>query len=394
MSLLKEIVQLTRQQDLIDESAAGGATAAGSVAGFRGHFFSPTKKRKKKKTKMRRRKMPTGLTFGFTTEGVEDNKFDSADVISKLKTAEKRAEHEEDTTGFALEDEEGRIVKVFVAAEEAKDFEAALGAALAGADEDDADIDAEEATSLEIAEVLFNLKDRFTIVDVEWPQVEEDEEEQEVEGEPGDAEGDLDVDLQGDGEGGEGGEGGEDEAGMEAALQDGEGEGGEFGDEMGGEDDAKSALDSVIDLLKAQADAQKAEANAKEAEANAEEAKYNSKAADSKVKQEEEVLDMEAHYDRQGKVDKEAKQLSKLAKWKHETAQDAQNAAKGKSAEFKMPQKQAEENEEYREMFTKPLPGDEIPGNKFEKPGDDENRDHRLQPGEFIKYMFRHVQGN
>jgi len=60
-----------------------------------------------------------------------------------------------------------------------------------------------------------------------------------------------------------------------------------------------------------------------------------------------------------------------------------------------MPEEDNEEyNKEYNDMYTRPLPGDEIPGNKFEKPGDDENRDNRLQPGEFIKYMLRSAQGN
>ncbi len=381
MSLLKQIIQSKRQQDLIDESAAAGSTSAGSVAGFRGHFFSPVskKRKKKKKTKMRRRAMPTGSTFSLLRfEGVEDSKFDSADVISKLKSSEQKAEHEEDTTGFALEDEDGKIVKVFVAAEQAKDFETALGAALAGAEEEDAEAGSEENTSLEIAEVLFNLKDRFTIVNVEWPEIEEDQEEDvKIEG-GGDAEGDLDTDVEVDGEGEGEGEG--EEGGMEAEVQGEEGddlglEGGEG--ELGAEEDTASALDSVIELLKAQADAQKAEANAKEAEANAEEAKYNASAAESKVKQEEDVLDMEAYYDDQGKIDKEAKQLTKLAKWKHETAQDATNKMKGKAGNFQMPEGSEEEELEV-----------------FGGAGPDKNRDHKLQPGEFIKYMFRSIQGN
>ena len=166
---------------------------------------------------------------------------------------------------------------------------------------------------------------------------------------------------------------------MEADLQ---GEEGEL-DELGGEeDDAKTALQSVIDLLMAQADAQKAEANAKEAEANAEEAKHNAGAADAKVKQEEQVLDMEAYYDEQGKADKEAKQLSKLAKWKHETAQTAQNEMSGTSGDFTMPEDTLPEEEDEQLL------------NVFDDKAVDADHDRKLQPGEFIKYMFRSVQGN
>lgn len=379
MSLLKQIVKQHRQNNLIEDAAAG-STSAGAVAGFRAHLGAAPEsrsKKKKKKKKLRRRAMPTGTVFAMRFEGAEHETFDSADVISKLKNAEQSADHEDDSTGFALEDEDGRIVKVYVAADQAQDFEKALGSALAGEDEDEEEVGSEENTSLEIAEVLFNLKDRYTIIDVQWPEIEEDQEEDvsvedNIDAGGGDAEGDLDPDI----EGGEG-EGEGEEGGMEAELQGGEGD--EFdleGGEMG-EDPAASALDKVIDLLKAQADAQKAEANAKEAEANAQEAKYNASTAESKVKQEEEVLDMEAYYDDQKTIDKEAKKLSKLAKWKHETAQTASNEMKGESGKFKMPdENQSEENNE--QVFD---------------PIIDKNRNHRLEPGEFIKYMFKSIQG-
>jgi hypothetical protein len=269
---------------------------------------------------------------------------------------------------------------VYVASEQAEEFEQALGAALAGEDDDDD----EENTSLEIAEVLFNMKDRFTIVDVEWPEVEEDEEDMatdagDVEGE-GDIEGaedNLDADL-------EGGEGGEGDLDLNADLEGGDGDlDANLDMEAPGGGDEMSALNSVIDLLKSQADAQKAEAQAREAEANAEEAKYNAQAAEAKVKQEEEVLDMEAHYEKKSSADKEAKKLAKLAKWKHEVAQSGGGSV-GESESM---------DEEEQEVFGA-LDGDEIPGNKFEEPGADENRDHRMQPGEFIKYMLMNARRN
>lgn len=397
MSLLKQIVKSHNQQELINESAAAGATSAGAVAGFRGHFFSPTtkKSKKKRKSRMRRRAIPGNSLFHFV-EGVEDQKFDSADVISKLKKAERKSNDEDDTTGFALEDADGNLVKVFVSTEEAKDFENALGAALSGDESDDMDGVEGETTQFEIAEILFNLKDRFSIVDVEWPEVEEDE-EQEVkddstglEGEKGDSEGELNPDIENGEEGDKG------DIDMEADLQ--------LGDESelgggGGGEDVTSTLQSVIDLLVAQADAQKAEANAKEAQANAEEAKYNSHAAESKVRKEEEVLDMEAYYDGEKSKEKEAKDLTKLAKWKHETAQKATNKLKGESAEFKMPENRDEEDneqfvskQEFVGAWHKPLPGDKV-GNRFEA-GVDANQDHHLAPGEFIKYLLKHAQKN
>lgn len=429
MSLLKQIAKKAVEKELIEDAAAG-ATSAGAIAGVRAPMGgvvrrkvpgmkSPEemdrdkavrgmkygkavrseeeeketdwnkevrdfrKRAKKDKggsrrsgrmTQRRRMGGPTGTSFSLTfedainsiSEGLEDEKFDPSDVISKLRAASAKAENEDDTTGFALEDTEGNIVKVYVASNEAEEFERALGAALSGEDDDDEDI---QATPLEIAEVLFKLKDRFAIVDVVWPPVEGDPEEQESTDE-------LDVDVS-------------DEEGADAADPEGEGEDLEGeGDDLEGDDmeadmqaddteaEAASALSAVIDMLKSQADATKAEAQAREAEANAEEAKYNAQAAEAKVRREEEVLDMEAHEDKKKKEEQEAKKLKDLARFRHEQAQKANDM---------MP-------EEEEEKIPGSIPGEEIPGNKFE-PGVDENRNRRMEPGELLKYILRFQKG-
>ena len=88
--------------------------------------------------------------------------FDASDVVSRIDAASKKADQNEDTTAFGLEDEDGNMVKVYVRDEQAEDFEKELAALLAGEDENDD----EENSSLEIAEVLFKLKDKYDIVDV------------------------------------------------------------------------------------------------------------------------------------------------------------------------------------------------------------------------------------
>jgi len=284
---------------LIKEEAAEGATSAGDIAGVRSPLGSePTEKVKvNKKKKKKKHSLLKRMTVG---EGVED-KFDSADVISKLKSAEKSASVENDTVSFGLEDENGEMVKVYVKADQAEEFEKALETALAGKDDDDDD----ENSTFEIAEVLFDLKDKFDIIDVEWGAIPEDEEEnQEVEGEGdelglGDEEGDL-----GDEEG---------DLGDEEMVA----------DEMGDEEDAKTALTQVIDMMKADAEAKKAEADAKKAEADAKSAEYAAKAAGEKVKQEEEILDMETYNKDKATADKEAKKLAQLAKYKHDLSSDS-----------------------------------------------------------------------
>ena len=269
-------------RDLIKETAAASATAAHAIATTPGSLFGggnvdPVKSKKRQRRKMRKMmRFPVMGSFSSLKEALGassgETDFSPSDVISKLDHAEKKAKAGEDTTTFGLEDEDGNLVKVYVKTDSAEDFEQALASMLAGEDENEDD----ENSALEIAEVLFKLKDKFEIVDVEWPKIEGDEEEeQEVDAEDnmGDVEG-------GEGEGGEedlglDAEGGEEDLGLDA-------EGGEeLGAAEGGEEAAKSALDKVIDMMKADAEAKEAEARAKEAEAKAKEAEYAAKAAEA-----------------------------------------------------------------------------------------------------------------
>lgn len=298
---------------LIGEDAAAGSIGAHAVAAVADRVGSSenkkvTTKRKKKKKKMRKQETEVSLLRRMMGEA-DESKFDASAVISTLKSAEKSATADEDTTAFGLEDEHGNIVKVYVKADQAEDFEQALETALARNDEDDN----EENTDKEIAEVLFELKDKFDIIDVEWGAIPEDEEEnQEVDaaGEEG-TEGD---DLGLDAEGGEEGAEGEGEDDMVADT------------DTASEEDVKSTLQQVIDMMKADAEAKTAQANAEKAEAEAEAAKYAAQAAAAKVKAEEEILDMESHNKKKAEEEKEAKRLAKLAKYKHEVSQEEPSA--------------------------------------------------------------------
>lgn len=318
MSILKNIIK---------EMAASGSTGAGSVAGFHGSLFgggtvtrNGTAGRKmadayrlkvgdmSKKIKNRNQ-----WKWRIIGEMVEDNQqFDPADVESKLNAAERRANQDEDTVPFGMEDEDGNIVKVYVRSEQADEFESALASMLAGEDEDDDEIN----TSVEIAEVLFKLKDKFDIVDVKWPEIEGDEEEEQEMADDG-------ADF-----GEEGDMGGDEMGGEEGDMEDtgdlgpeGEGDMDLGGDvEMEPEGGAESALQQVIDMMKADAEARKAESEARAKEAEARAAEANASSAASKVKQEEEVLDMEAYNKQVKSEEEEAQRLAKLAKFKHDQA--------------------------------------------------------------------------
>ena len=328
MSLLKQMVK---------EMAAAGATAAHSIAAVPGGLFGggvvDASKAKKRNKRTRNRKMirrvmsESGVIYENLGANSGENDFSSSDVVSKLDAAEKRAKSGDDTTAFGMEDEDGNLVKVYVKTESAEDFEKALAAMLAGEDDNEDNVN----TALEIAEVLFKLKDKFEIVDVEWPTIEGDEEEeQEMEG--GDAEGgDMeggDMDAEGGDMDAEGGEGDDLDLGDE-----GDGEGDAEGDMEADDNDAKSALDKVIDMMKADAEAKKAEAEAKTAEAKAKEADAVARASQAKVTQEEQILDMESHYKDKSDQQKEAKQLAKLAQYQHEKVKDAETTLSMESVE-------------------------------------------------------------
>lgn len=281
---------------LIKQLQENTGVGAGSVAMAATPLFATLVKRSKG-TKVKVKKLDIGnndpvkrlmgVKESFNTNlssmnGDSETSLDHTGILDKLKSIENKEKADtRDYATFGLEDEKGNVVKVSVPKDEASDFELAIQSALSD-DESDA----------EIAEVLYGLKDRFTILDVEWGEMEEDEEVEPVDGEvPADGEQppeDFDLDV---------------DAGQDP-----------------GTDQVSSLLTQIIDMMKADAEARKSEALARQAESKAKEAEAAAQQAAIKVKQEEQILDMEAHEKRQKDVDKEAKRLAKLAKWRHDMA--------------------------------------------------------------------------
>lgn len=317
MSLLKSINKSADiKRRIVKEN---GVTGAGDVAGARGLLFNapnsiikrltndmtkdynkpaaPAVKKEKKKKANVKEGLRLGEAFAALHEGGEDE-FDQSEVISRLKSLEDKEQADiRDTATFGIEDENGQVVRVIVRNEQAVEFEKALQSVMAEMEED-------ENTKSEIAEVLYKLKDHFDIVDVVWPEIEEDEEEegQQFGGEQG---------APGEGEGLEGLEGDPEMGGLE-------GDGLEGLDDGGGEEQVSSLLTQVIDMMKADAAARKADAEARIADAKAREQELGAKQALAKIKQEEQFLDMEDYEKKQKAQEKEAKRLAQLAKWKAE----------------------------------------------------------------------------
>lgn len=329
------------------EEMAAGATGAGGISTGGGHETVADFKPKNKK----KRKMKEGTLFaggvvngekrnvlkrvmnmesvnakrGFLESlGVDHGKndFDASDVLSKISSAQNQERLNDDTVAFGLEDDEGNLVKVYVKTDQAEEFENTLASMLAGVSDGE---EGENANAKEIAEVMFELKDKFDIVDVEWPGVETDEEEEQEVADPAAAGGAPAAGGAAPAGGDMPAVGGDDLEGLEGEGGEGDLEG--LGDEEGdmeADDDAKSALQAVIDVMKADAEAKMADANAREAEARAKEAEYSAQGASQKVKREEQVYDMEAAEKEEKERKKEGEQQAKLARFQHTKAQDAE----------------------------------------------------------------------
>lgn len=317
---------------------AGGAVGSGAIAAYPNRLFS--------KPKMLRRRTKVGnlpvIKYHNESEDVFDLKesllnnllseftsaFNPADVQSKLNASEQRLNFQKNTVPFGVEDAEGNIVKVYVRAEQADDFENSVGV----------EIERNKDTPKDIAALLWDLKDRFDIVHVEYPEIAGDEEQEATA--PGGAApaGPTPGAPPAAGAPGAlpGGAAGGPEAGgapgAEGGLPDLGGEGGEGmgvppgaeGGMMGGGEEA-STLDKVIDMLKSDIEARKAQADAEKAKANAEEAKYAAQIANDKIRSEQEVLDAKGYYEKEKQSQNEAKKLALLAKYRHDTVRDIED---------------------------------------------------------------------
>jgi len=244
-----------------------------------------------------------------------NDSLNSKEVLSKLKAAETANVKNANTKGFALEDDKGKTVKVRVPTDQAEEFEKALAVALDNRTEE----------KLEIAEVLFNLKEKFNIIDVQWGEgsIPEDEE---TDNKIGGDEEPVDADVESEAGEFPGGEG-QDELGGEEGADGEENDNPMQADDMMGDADASannqaadafSALTAVIDMLKSDAEARKTEAEAKKAEASVEAGRVAAQAASSRTKSAEEILDMENH-NKRGKEEKRQRDLqAKLIRYRHE----------------------------------------------------------------------------
>lgn len=331
---LKETYQdIGYEVDLV-ETAAGGSTGASSIAvnlsgdtkqpmqlmkSFMNNFNSKVKNRIQHKHKKYR-------DFFIKI----DEAFDMESVFSRLASMEKAGQSKRtEGTTFGIEDDNGNLMKVTVRADQAEEFEQEVARYLADIKTNVENLPASKtAKNISIAELLFNMKDKFDIIDVEFPKI------------PGDViynadkatykTGNMDIGAMGT-------EGksednpmdpldltdfeepqsqkaapGDTDMGTKDELADAESVE-DFPEETEGSTEG-SILAKVIDMLKAQAESEVERAKAEAEKARAEQARYTAQATQFAMKDQEEQLRYELEMEEQKKREKEAKKMAELAK--------------------------------------------------------------------------------
>jgi hypothetical protein len=281
----------------LKEEAALGSVGAASIAGFHQPMIGGkpvTRSKPNKKLKIQKLKL-----------GENNNpEFNHFDVKSKMTNAERTDKLKKDSVAYGIEDEEGNITKVYIDKAQEHDFKRELSNLLRNDDK------------LDIAEILFDLRNTFNILFVDWPNMVEDEETENV----------LDKDKEGeDGEGGEPKPGEEGPEGPEGEPKPGEEEPKEGPlpePAPPAEPDSESILLKVIDMLRADAEAKRAESVAKAKESEAETAKFSVQLSNIKVKNEEDMLKADEYFKKQADEKREKDRIAKLAKYRNEVVKN------------------------------------------------------------------------
>lgn len=333
------------KRDNLTESAAAGAVSATSIAVRQDAGGSHPHGMKRREGLLdflaSYQKKPFGNSLNmkpvekpFKVSVNEDVSLDQ--IYSRMSGIENASRRDErDSVTYGVEDDNGNLMKITVNANNAEDFEVALAQELG-------EVEAYKMTGrggygrdVSMAEVLFNLKQKFDIIDVEFPEIPKDKVyNADKVSDPSDLDTDLDLDselpMDSDMDSPEGEEGGEfdmdspeGEGDLDPSLdldsEEGEEDldsdiGSEFSDDT--EDDEESILKQIVKMMAADAEAKKAQHEAEAEKYRAMQAEYTMKAAKQEMYKQEELLQMEEEKDKQRKKEEEAKKLADLARFR------------------------------------------------------------------------------
>ena len=332
---MKQYQGIKVKLDTLNETASAGATSAGSIA----VDMSGTSKDKNNKYSLKSfmdswQKKVKNLYVPYTISVNES--FDLESVFSRLSGMERKSLDKNQSMGttFGIEDDNGNLMKVTVDRSQADAFEDEVANYLADIKKTANNFPSpEKERSVSMAELLFNLKGKFNIIDVDFPEIPKDVvynikdataasdvgdevgTEDNIEGEFGDNEfGDSEdpsapLDLT-DYE--------DTETGIPTDEEDVEDEDLDISSEFPEEvpDSEGSILTKVIDMLKSQAESEIERAKAEAEKAKAEQARYTAQATQTALRDQEERLKYEIELEQEKKKEKEARLMADMAKHK------------------------------------------------------------------------------
>lgn len=366
LSNLSETVEIytTLGYDVsLNETASGGATSASSIAvNFGGSDTKPFETIKEFMKRFNSR-VVNKYKPNYTIKINED--FDLNSVFSRLASLEKSGSKKKtEGTTFGIEDDNGNIMKVTVRSDQAKDFEVEVANYIADiiGNMDGLPLPV-KAKELSMAELLFNLKDKFDIIDVDFPQIPKDviynadkatsnknietdantefnNEDNVDDFNSNDSDDNVDdlnspLDLTDYRE-----KDGVSKLDQKSSDEDDTDVATEFEDTLPDSNSESSILDKVIDMLKAQAEADIEKAKADAENARAEQAKYTAQATQFAIKDKEDQLRYDLEIEEEKKKEKEAKRLADMAKRRLSQTLSVTEADEGSSPEEVMRQKQ------------------------------------------------------
>lgn len=264
----------------------------------------------------------------------EATSMDVSSVMSRLKGLENKfTPDHRSTVTYGVEDEKGNLMKITVKSEQASSFEQTLAMALGELEDNKIN---DQNASVSLAELLYNLKNQFDIIDVEFPEIPSQAVYNADKATYGMSDSDMPV-----------ADSTADTAmnGMDAQISDPsvdsmsdvtdmddvngmDSNDVEASDELDGdmgedfpEDEVpppseESIYQGIIKMFTAQADAEKAKAEAEAEKARALQAEYSAKSASFEMTKQEELAAMEADLEMQKKRNKESRRMAALAKYR------------------------------------------------------------------------------
>lgn len=239
------------------------------------------------------------------------------DATSRFKSIQTSGEYEKaDVITFGIEDDAGALMKVTIPIQQSEEFERHVAQTLADVLEFKKTGRGEDKT---LAELLYELKDQFTIVNAEFPTIPKDAvyNADEITEDMPDDNAELDNDELGD----------EEMDDMDDESSDGEGDGlddeetsmddEDMADDFDEEEEGTSKeelLTSVLGMLKSQAEKDIAQANAEAEKAKERQAELALKASKNELETQEEMISAKAEMEAEKEKEKRAKEMAELAK--------------------------------------------------------------------------------